>query len=304
MTPPWQAEFAIADDLARQLIDARFPSLAPARLHPLGAGWDNSAYVVNGEWVFRFPRRPLGVELLESELRVLPLLAPHVPLPVPVPCFKAHGDERYPHPFAGYRMLSGRTADAAELDSGQRFAAAPRLGSFLRALHAIPAGEALARGAPGDTLGRLRLDRVAGMVRERTARLVAHGLIDSDRYWSHVLDEAPYDRTPARDTIVHGDLYARHVLVDRAGLPCGVIDWGDVHVGDRALDFTIAHALLPPQAHAAFRAAYGDIDEAGWCAARLRALHISLAIVLYGHETGDEPLRREGWVGLRFLARD
>ena len=35
---------------------------------------------------------------------------------------------------------------------------------------------------------------------------------------------------------VHGDLYSRHLLVDDAGRPCGVIDWGDCHVGDPAVD--------------------------------------------------------------------
>ena len=27
----------------------------------MGAGWDNTAYLVNGEWVFRFPRRTIAV---------------------------------------------------------------------------------------------------------------------------------------------------------------------------------------------------------------------------------------------------
>ena len=46
----------------------------------MGAGWDNTAYLVNGEWVFRFPRRTIAVPLLEAEGRVLPKLAPRLPL--------------------------------------------------------------------------------------------------------------------------------------------------------------------------------------------------------------------------------
>src|SRR4051794_29331785 len=58
--PPWTAENAITDDLARTLIEAQFPQLAPVSIRLLGAGWDNSALLINEEFVFRFPRRQPG----------------------------------------------------------------------------------------------------------------------------------------------------------------------------------------------------------------------------------------------------
>lgn len=79
---PWSPERVVDAELARELIESRFPRLAPARVEPLGEGWDNSVFAVNGAWVFRFPRRQLAVPLIEAELRLLPSLPP---LPVPVP---------------------------------------------------------------------------------------------------------------------------------------------------------------------------------------------------------------------------
>jgi aminoglycoside phosphotransferase (APT) family kinase protein len=60
----------------------------------------------------------------------------------------------YPWPFAGYAMLPGRTACRARLDDDTRASAAEPLADFLAALHAIPATEARALGAPGDNFGR------------------------------------------------------------------------------------------------------------------------------------------------------
>ena len=62
-------------------------------------------------------------------------------------------------------------------------------------------------------------------------------------------------QTPSSDAPlcwVHGDLYARHLLLDDHKKLCGVIDWGDVHLGDRALDLSIAYSFLPAEARLCF----------------------------------------------------
>src|ERR1700676_2615249 len=142
MQRPWTAEIEVSAALAQVLIESQFAELAPIRIAPLGVGWDNTAYRVNGEYVFRFPRRQIAVELILTETRLLPLVAPRLSLPVPVPKFVGQPTERYPWPFSGYRMLAGRTACAAGMDDRQRIAAAEPLARFLAALHAIDADEA------------------------------------------------------------------------------------------------------------------------------------------------------------------
>ena len=71
MERPWTAEHTVDEALARSLVETQFPDLAPARLTPLGVGWDNTVYDVDGRWVFRFPRRAIAVPLLETELSPL-----------------------------------------------------------------------------------------------------------------------------------------------------------------------------------------------------------------------------------------
>lgn len=98
--------------------------------------------------------------------------------------------------------------------------------------------------------------------------------------------------------VVHGDLYARHLLKGDEGALCGVIDWGDLHLGDPALDLNVAYALLPPEDRAAFWSAYGDVDDATRARARFRALHYGVTLVWYGLDIGDEALIDVGALAL------
>lgn len=302
MTEPWVAEHALSDDLARSLVETQFPSLAPTRLERLGVGWDNTAYLANGEWVFRFPRRAIAVELLETERRLLPVLAARLPVAVPAPTLIGRADDRFPWPFTGYRMLEGRTACAARLGDAQRTSAAVPLARFLAALHGVDHREARAIGAPADTMRRLDVAYRAPSVVKRLEQCVRHGLIDDARPWLRLVDATPTSWTPGASTLVHGDFYARHLLVDETGLPVGVIDWGDVHVGDRAADLAIVHGFLPAAAHTLFRDAYGPVDDDTWAIARFRALLYAVKLLAYGHDVGDRDLIREAGVALEYLA--
>ncbi len=84
----WAPEYDVSADEARALIAAQFPHVSPCVIERFGAGMDNIAFLVDRKYVFRFPRRSIIVPLLETETAVLPLIAPHVPIPVPVPRFK------------------------------------------------------------------------------------------------------------------------------------------------------------------------------------------------------------------------
>jgi len=294
MQRPWTAEIEVSADLAQALIESQFAELAPIHIEPLGVGWDNTAYRVNGEYVFRFPRRQIAIELILTETRLLPLAAPRLPLPVPLPEFVGQPTEHYPWPFSGYRMLAGRTACAAGLDERQRTAAAEPLARFLAALHAIDADEAAARGAGPDNFGRLVAQRRVPLLQERLQHLAQAGLIGEPQVWLAILAAAPSGPRGARPVLVHGDLYVRHLLVDQRGRLSGVIDWGDLHLNSPALDLAIAHTFLPASAHEQFRRAYGLIDEETWRLARFRALDEAITLVTFGHETGDADLLREG----------
>jgi len=301
----WEADITLTQEDAGRLVERQFPELAPAKLEVLGAGWDNAAYVVNGRWVFRFPRRKAFAGLLENEMRYLPRLAPHLPLRIPEPVWHGRPEEAFPYPFAGYALLPGETACAVQWTAEERLRNAPVLGRFLATLHGLPVDEQTRAKAPGDELGRADLKKRAPILRERLAQVEAKQVeVDGAtvRAWLSRLEDTP--PWTQRTCWVHGDLYARHLLVDEQHGLTGVLDWGDVHLGDPAIDLTIAFTFLPPEARGAFREAYGDIDEATWNRARFRAFHYGVLLLNYGTSIGDEAMTRVARDALHYGATE
>lgn len=289
------AEREVSAELALSLVREQFPELGARAAEPFGSGWDNTAYLVDGTLVFRFPRKQSTVAPLERETRVLPRLAGRLPLAVPEPRWAGWPTERFPWPFAGYRRLEGVPACVANLSDGELMEAAAPLGAFLAALHATPA-EGL--DLPPDEIGRTAFARRLPELTERLELLRARGLIADGAPWLRLFDgELPAG--PPRTVVAHGDLYVRHLLVDDARRVRGVIDWGDVHAGDPATDLTIGYSFLPPRARDAFFRAYGPADERTRRTARLRAAFHSAALAWFADSIQDADLLREALTSMR-----
>jgi aminoglycoside phosphotransferase (APT) family kinase protein len=296
----WDADFKLSHEAADALIGRQFPDLLPVHLELLGEGWDNSVYRVNERFAFRFPRRKLAVSLLSNEMRAMPLIAPHVPLPVPEPTHVGSPAGDYPYPFAGYRFLPGETACRRCWTDDGRARTAPVIARFLAALHSIPIDQETRGWAPGDVLHRTDLTFRAAQLKERLRSLdwlvPMRDLPDLLALVDRLAETPPWSGPPVW---VHGDLYARHLLVDEQGDVSGIIDWGDVHVGDPALDLSIAYSFLPPSAVPKFREAYGTIGDDTWERARFRAIHYGAILAAFGDDIGDTAICQAGEFALR-----
>jgi aminoglycoside phosphotransferase (APT) family kinase protein len=88
---------------------------------------------------------------------------------------------------------------------------------------------------------------------------------------------------PEPTKVAHGDLHMRHVLVDEAGTPTGVIDWGDVCLADPSVDLQLFWS---------------------WRAARVLALFLSAKLAVYGRVEGLANVEREAVQGLARAAID
>jgi aminoglycoside phosphotransferase (APT) family kinase protein len=310
---PWTPEVVVTPALAASLIGDQFPDLARAPITTLATGWDNTAYVVGDQWLFRFPRREIAVPGVRREIAVLPRLAPLLPLPIPNPTFIGQPSDRYGWPFFGARMLPGRELADSELPDSQRIDAAESVGEFLRALH-DPSLVTLPECAdlPVDPMGRGKPKVRAGRAREVLARLAQSGVwppgepseLDADV--GRLLDEA--DRygesaTPggrAGLVLCHGDLHIRHLLVDPAGAAAGVIDWGDLCLGDPAVDLGIAYMGFAGAARAALLDAYGrSVSATQELAARTLAVSLAAYLAEYAADDKRPVLLAEAIAGLR-----
>lgn len=304
---PWMGERVIGVAEARRWLADSAPWLADSSIVEFGSGWDNAAFLVDDELVVRFPRRELAVELLETEWKILPKLAGILPLAVPRPEISGVSTDERAWPFVGYRVLTGQTACRVDPGPATRAAHAEVLGHFLGTLHAITPSHAKELGAEPDRWRRSE----AGYRRERALEALAEAVTED---WLDASLAKGLGRRLARsegvearfDCLCHGDLYARHLLVEGERLT-GIIDWGDLHLGDPSVDVAVALTYLPPGALDAFQDAYGRVrpplDDAHWRLAELRAVGHSLALLAYGVRGGEPELAREALRSLLLLAR-
>ncbi len=297
---PWDSDVDHGVERLRRIVRARFPDVAADDVEILGAGWDNTAALVDGRWVFRFARRPIAAELLRNECAVLPGLVGRLPLSIPDPVWIGDAGDDIELPMAGYERLPGTTACSYAWTERTRERCAGPVGTFLGALHGM-GGDSL----PDDAFDRTDLE--AGLARlvereqfVRDAEVVSADVLDRALALAASLVGTAPCTAPV---LVHGDLYARHILVDETGTPTGIIDWGDVHRGDPALDLSFAYSFLPAAARASFFSAYGrPVDEAAHGRARFRAVHYGIILSWFGADIGDERLIAAGAKALELCA--
>jgi aminoglycoside phosphotransferase (APT) family kinase protein len=289
--PVWAAEVDVDEQVVRLLLE-QF-GLADAGLRKLAEGWDNSVWVVDERYAFRFPRRAVAIPGLEREIAVLPKLAPLLPLPVPGPAFIGKPSDSYPWPFFGAELIPGVEAGVAELCDEERLEPALQLASFLRTLHAVELDEPL----PLDPNGRADMPKRAGMAREQLGELERLGLWRAPPELAGFLAETERLPPPETQAVVHGDLHFRHLLVE-GGAASGVIDWGDVCLADPAIDLPLFWSFVPPESREAFLDAYGPLSEHQLLRARVLSIQLCAVLAYYGHSESQPELLHAGLDGL------
>lgn len=126
--------------LVRALLRYQHPDLADRPLTLGARGWDNQLWRLGDDLAVRLPWQTEGADaLLLKEHSWVPVLAPLLPLPVPVPQRLGRPSDRYPRPWIVTTWVAGTPADVAPVTSSGP--AAEALAGFLTALHrTVPAG--------------------------------------------------------------------------------------------------------------------------------------------------------------------
>ena len=253
-----RAEVSIDEERVRELLRAQHPDLAELTLEVLPSGWDNAMFRLGEDLAIRLPRRELAAALILNEQRWLPLVAPALPLKVPLPVRVGVPQGWYPWSWSIVPWVEGETAEFAAPDGDQ----GETLAEFFGALHRPAPAE-----APRNPYRGVPLQQREPQFRDRVAKLQGR---------SHAIDTAVLDlwakalAAPlgATATWIHGDLHPRNILCAH-GRIAGVIDWGDMAQGDRASDLAAVWMLLPTlDARRRAIAACATVDVDTWARAR------------------------------------
>jgi len=268
----------IDEALVRALLHEQHRDLAGLELREVVGGWDNRMWRLGEELAVRLPITPRAPSLLRTELQWLPLLAPNLPLPVPVPIRAGEPSSRFPKTWLVVRWVDGEPADHAPISSPQ---AADSLAEFLRALHRKAPGEAPVSPDRGVPLEALR-DHIDEWLPVLASSDVA---ADARRIWEQGVaapawgDEAVW---------IHGDLHPANVVV-ADGTLSGVIDFGEMCAGDPATDLSAAWLLLPAGTARRFFDVYATADDATIRRARAWAVMRALNLIGIG-QNGEQGL--------------
>ncbi|MEV0175492.1 phosphotransferase [Streptomyces sp. NPDC050803] len=274
-------EMDITEDLIRDLLREQYPDLADLPLKLGARGWDNQVWRLGDDLAVRLPWATQSADaLLRKEHAWLPLLAPHLPLEIPVPQRLAEPSARFPRPWIVTTWVPGEPADRAPATRATEAAIA--LAGFLTALHrpapdGAPAGRD--RGGP--------LADTAQPFAQGLASATERGLIRNPDAVRAVWEEAAAAPEWAGPALwLHGDLHPANILTTN-GTFSGVIDFGDLFAGDPAIDLAAAWTLLPDGAIGLFHETYRPTaDAATLRRARGWAVLKALACIFIG-DAGD-----------------
>lgn len=261
----------IDEMLVRRLVSTQFPEWAHLPVKPIVCGgMDNRSFRLGDEMVVRLPSAAAYAAQPEKESVWLPRLAPSLQLAIP-PCVAlGQPAEGYPWRWSIYRWIEGESVAPEEVANSKVFAAG--VADFLVALQRIDAKGGPAPGAHNfhrggsltaydaetrDALQHLewRIDTKAATALWAAATRTA---------WTHC------------PVWIHGDISVGNLLSQDNRL-IGVIDFGNLGVGDPACDLSIAWTVFRGESRKAFQSKL-PYDPATWLRARAWTLWKALII--------------------------
>lgn len=290
---PWVADVELSEATAANLIASQFPELAPVKLATLSDGLDTRTFELDGHTIFRFPKRAASATTLETELEVLPLLAERLPVAVPKITYVGRASSLFPFAFAGYPKVPGVTARTVRRRSVDLDVVGPTLAEVLTALHSTPTSDARAAGVGVHSPARDLLELRA---RARAVFTLGRRDLPDDlavripRFLDGEVPEPPRHEGPL--ALVHNALSSEHLLLDANGTRVtGLVAWGDVGLGDPAVDLAGLWTWLGAPLVDVVAARYGaTLDPAA--PARARFIGTCLGVLELAHGIATQQRER------------
>ncbi|MFD1674060.1 aminoglycoside phosphotransferase family protein [Alicyclobacillus fodiniaquatilis] len=262
-------ELEMDEVLVRRLLVDQFPHWAELPIRRIEPGGTvNAVFRLGDDFSVRLARRAGPSTPNGREFTWLPKLAPLLPLELPVPVAQGRPNRDYPWYWEVHTWVEGETVPIEAIDEIQ---AARDLAVFIAALQRVNSSG----GPPGRGIPLADRDEE---FRYWLARFDGDPAVSA--VWERALAAPPWNGPPVWH---HGDLDVRNWLV-RDGRISGVIDWGEMGIGDPACDVMVAWKLHSSAARDAFREAL-PTDDATW--ARARGWVVSQAVAVLAYYTAE-----------------
>lgn len=216
------------DHMTAAVLLAGHPLLAEQVLQPLGHGDFCIAFTMS-DHVLRIARHEAAAAALRREACVLEAVADRLPLSVPRPVH--HSTTPYP-PYSIHKLIEGLPLTPEHwrtLPSDAREQAARDIAHFLKTLHGIPTEHILC------DLPVYGQDYITALLEK--ARAVLYPLLTTE-VQQHLEESIARHTGSQRPSLLHCDIAPDHVLYNsEKSCITGIIDFGDIAIGEPARDF-------------------------------------------------------------------
>jgi aminoglycoside 2''-phosphotransferase len=218
----------IANQIAKE-----FPEFTIHKIQKIGAGMDSVAYLINGDYIFRFPKRENVKTNLRKEINFLPHIKPLTNILVPDFEFIASNLS-----FVGYKKIEGAFLTNTlyqSLNTTQQTIIQKEMAHFITLIHAFDLSALALFGIEKMDFKDIYFDHFKD-IKEYVYPHISD--IEKEmikRIFTNYLDDANnFNYTP---TLLHNDLSYDHIIVDAdKGNLVGIIDFGDMAIGDPDYD--------------------------------------------------------------------
>ncbi len=214
-------------------IRLNFPDVAWCKTEFFDNGWDHSVVILDDNLVFRAPKWDPEhlLKKLISEAGFLKFLSARVPVKLPIYKYLTTDGS-----IGGYEKVTGQELSSdllTSLSESETDVLVRQIGMFLTELHKVPLDIAAKFGLcdKKDEDSRDILVKAENLLSDKLNHDENEVMLKRLESLAKTLDK------PRPSVPLHFDLGEEHVLFDRALKQVGVIDFGDMSLGDPAYDF-------------------------------------------------------------------
>lgn len=199
-------------------------------------GWSNYVLIVDETYVFRIPRSNESSRMLEIEKNVLLAINDYIHIDIPKFEYIAKANSKYN--FVGYKMIKGSELSEDRLNKLSEIEyreVIESIASFLSQLHSIDT-----RTDQITSLSLSNRNEEWENFKDKIIENVSDIFSIEECLWIKSFFEDFQDGISRDDrgvSLTHGDFTEDHILINNINKISGVIDFGDLALGDVAFDF-------------------------------------------------------------------
>lgn len=216
-----------------KLIHKDFPGFTISSMQKTGEGDNSKAFIINGNYIFRFPKRKEVMQQVRKEIAILPKIKSSLNLQVPKFEFISPDIN-----FVGYKMIPGTLLSFKVFNSltkKQQEFIQRSLGNFLLQLHHIDL--TLSRNCHLEIMDPREeysdnFNKAKKFIYPHISK--SKQKIITQLFTEYLENPENFNYTP---TLIHNDFSQDHILFDTVNKEItGIIDFGDIAFGDPDYD--------------------------------------------------------------------